>query len=171
MSTEEALKYANLKPAFFVQLDLADPKPVLSNKSLSEVIVMVEGGYSKTLSPKYPFDLTIDFGWDTLTTQTASPETTALDCHLYAKTKDGKNVHITYTGVVVASEKQVDVITNKSKGHAFEESYVTMHPTVRVDEGVEAESWITKKNLLGRGRFTRNSEGKLGIDYYVYVLE
>lgn len=162
----------SLKAAFFMHLEVEEPELILNNQAGSLVNVKVKSGYTKTVDEEYPFDTTIEFGWDNLRTSTATGATTTLDCQLFLKSKDsGAGIQFNYSGVVVASEAQGKVLKKESKEHDYLDGYVTSHPTVVLDEKATKESWITSKNLLGRGHFVRNEKNELAVEYYVYVLE
>lgn len=165
-------EFASLKPAFFIHLDVEEPDPIYSNESGSLTYVYVKTGYTKTLDSNYPFDTEVKYGLDNLTTSTATGETTSLDCQLYLKSKvNGAGIHFTYSGVVVPSKEQGDVFSRVSKAQEFNQGYVTNHPKAVLDANAKTESWISNKNLISRGRFLRDDEGKLSVEYYVYVLE
>ncbi|KAH3667862.1 hypothetical protein WICMUC_005262 [Wickerhamomyces mucosus] len=165
--------YATLKPAFFLHLDVEEPKPIFKNESGSLTLVPINGGYTKTIDPSYPFDTEVITGWDNLTTRSADGnQTITLDCSVYLKTKsNGSGVKFYYNGTIVPSEKQVDVITGKSSKHEPLEGYVTATPTVELDSNAVEEQWINHKKLIARGRFVRNEKGVLGVEYWVYVLD
>ncbi len=164
---------ASLKPAFFLHVDADEPQPIYKNAQGSLTLVKLNGGYTKTLDPKYPFDTEVEFGIDNLTTKAGRDGTiTNLDCQLYLKSKkNGGGIHFAYSGVVIQGEQVVDVVLKKSNDSGFTESYVTNHPIVTLDESNKEESWIQGKNLIGKGRFTRSESGKLAVEYYVYALE
>lgn len=165
--------FANFKPAFFIHVDAGEPEQIYNNSTGSLTLVKVTGGYTKTLDPKYPFDTSIEFGLDNLTTKSSRDENIAnLDCQLYLKSKkNGGGIHFTYSGVVHHNEKTLAVIGNKTKDSTFTDSYVTNHPSASLDETAKDEAWIEGKNLLGKGRFIRTESGSLAVEYYVYVLE
>jgi len=164
---------ATFKPAFFIHVDAAEPQQIYNNASGSLTLVKVNGGYTKALDPKYPFDTTIEFGLDNLTTKSNRDQSiTNLDCQLFLKSKtNGGGIHFTYSGVVVNNEKTAAIVTKQASESSFTDAYVTNHPKASLDKSNEAESWIEGKNLLGKGRFVRTESGSLAVEYYVYVLE
>ncbi|ODV71904.1 DUF3237 domain-containing protein CYBJADRAFT_174560 [Cyberlindnera jadinii NRRL Y-1542] len=173
MSAVNPSDLVSLKPAFFIHLDLAEPDAVVNNAKGTETVVMVDGGYAKSVDPEtYPLDLEITKGWDILRTFADKPEVTNLDCDLWGKSKsNGAGVHIWYDGVVVMNEKALAVIQGGAKGFDHREAYITNHPSFQFGEGAVEATWAKGKNFLGRGIFIRDDAGKLGIEYYVYVLE
>jgi hypothetical protein len=166
-------EFASLKPAFFIHLDVEEPKPIYTNDAGSLTYVAVTEGYTKTLDDKYPFDAEVLFGFDNLTTTAATGDTINLACQLYLKSKvNGAGIHLSYSGVVVPSKEQGAVLTGAGAiEQGFDQGYVTNHPKAALDADAKTESWISDKNLIGRGRFLRNEKGVLSVEYYVYVLE
>lgn len=166
-------KIGVFKPAFFLHVDAYDPVPIYSNESGSLSLVKVFGGYTKTIDPKYPFDTTLEFGIDNLTTKTSRDGAiTDLDCQLYLRSNvNGGGIHFTYSGVVVNNEKTEAVVAGKEKDATFTDAYVTNHPRAALDKSNTTEAWIQGKNLLGKGRFIRTEKGNLSVEYTVYVLE
>ncbi|CCH43358.1 hypothetical protein BN7_2906 [Wickerhamomyces ciferrii] len=164
---------ATFKPAFFIHLEAEEPEQIYNNEAGSLTLVKVKGGYTKTLDPAYPFDTEVTFGIDNLTTSTARDGSIQnLDCQLYLKSKvNGGGIHFTYSGVVQQNEKSLAVITNQSKDLSFTDTYLTNHPKAVLSKENKEESWITGKNLLGKGRFIRNENGTLCVEYNVFVLE
>lgn len=163
---------AALKPAFFFHLDLEEPKPFVENSRGTETVVLVKGGYAESLAPEYPFDVKFELGWDILRTFTDKPGVTHLDCDLFGHSNaTGAGIHIWYDGVVIANDKVGAVLAGQSNGHDVTDAYVTNHPTFQIGASGDVESWANGKNFLGRGKFVRDDEGRLGIEYYVYALE
>jgi hypothetical protein len=165
-------KFASLKPAFFFHLDLEEPKSFVNNAKGTETVVMIKKGYAKSLSPEYPLDVEFDLGWDILRTTVDKPGVTTLDCDVFGKSKvNGAGIHLWYDGVVIMNEKAVAVIAGESDGFEVDEAYVTNHPSFQIGAEGEQESWANGTNFLGKGKFLRDAEGKLQIEYYVYALE
>lgn len=167
----EVAKFGQLKPTFMIHLELAEPQPFVSNARGTETVVMVKKGYTKTLSPEFPMDLEITLGWDILRTFVDKPGVSILDCDLFGKSStSGAGVHIWYDGVVQMTETALAVIRGESKGFEVDEGYVTCHPTFQFGDESAPEAWSNGKNFLGKGKFLRDEQGALQIEYYVYVL-
>lgn len=159
------------KPVLFFDVVADEGIPVLSNASKSLTVVNVKGGSVKSVDPAYPFEASIEFGSDDLTTPAGS-NATNLDCKLYLKTKNGSGALVRYLGVVHVEGKTLAVVANQSSTMEFSDGYVTNHPSFTLDAGVEKEyGWVATKNLIGKGRFVRDASGVLHVEYVVYVVE
>lgn len=160
----------SLKPAFFIHLNVDEPQFVYSNQSGSLTLVKINDGYTKSLDPELKFDTEIIAGWDNLTTSvTTNNEVTTLDCQVFLKAKNGQ-IHMKYSGVVVPNDKTAAIFNKTSKTTTFDDAYVTAHPTFELDEKLVDEKWVKSKNLLGKGRFIRNEDNSLAVEYNFYYI-
>ncbi len=78
---------------------------------------------------------------------------------------------MSYYGVVVPNESVKNVLGKKSSTMEIEDGYVTCNPVFKLDAKAEKESWVYKKNFVGKGRFIRDESGGLIVQYNVYALE
>ncbi|SGZ49009.1 CIC11C00000003733 [Sungouiella intermedia] len=173
--TPSVPKTPELEPVFLINLKLGgDPAPVFTNTDRNKTLSLasvVEGKIS-TVENKYGLELEVEgvTGFDDITTNLKDGYN-ELDCKLYGKTPEGAGVYITYYGVVKLTETTVAVVTGKSDTSAFEDTYVTCNPRVHFDGLVpDKYKWAIQENLYGKGRFVRDSNGVLYVQYYVYVV-
>lgn len=163
-----------LIPVFLINLQISpDPEPIyadnLTNRGLN--LATVTDGQITTVENELgvQFDVKNISGFDDLTNDLKTG-TTFLDCKLYGKI--GENgVYITYPGVLNLNQPTLDVFTKKTSTSSFEDSYITCSPkfvfdTKSVDEKYH---WVLKENFHGKGRFVRDDQGLLYVQYYVYV--
>ena len=67
--------------------------------------------------------------------------------------------------------KLLSLFSQKTKEAAIEDSYVTCNPTFYFDDKVEDKyKWVLKENFFARGRFGRDEDDVLYVQYYVYVV-
>lgn len=167
-------KTPELEPVFLVNLRLeSGPAPIFSDpkkdKSLS--LAKVVDGYIETVKNKYGFELEVKdiSGIDEITAHTSDGYNT-LDCKLYGKTAEGAGVYITYGGVMQLTEPIINVLTGKADSSSFEEGYLTSSPVIQFDREVSDKyRWAVKENLVGKGRFIKDSKGAIYVQYYIYV--
>ncbi|PSK35262.1 hypothetical protein C7M61_004720 [Candidozyma pseudohaemuli] len=168
-------KTPELEPVFLVNLKLNPaPSPVFSDsaKDKSLTLARVAEGYIETVKNKYGFELEVKdiSGFDDITTNHRDGYN-ALDCKLYGKTPEGAGVYITYQGIIQLTEPTVAVLSGKSDGSSFEDAYVTSNPRIHFDGDVlDKYKWAVKENLIGKGRFVKDPNGNLYVQYYVYVF-
>ncbi|WPK25985.1 hypothetical protein PUMCH_003327 [Australozyma saopauloensis] len=168
-------KTPQLTPVFLINLKLGGfPVPIYGDSVKDKLMVLahVEKGEITTVenSLGLEFNVTDIHGFDDITNQ-KSQDINELDCKLYGKTPEGAGVYITYYGLIKLFKNTVDVLTKQSMSCPFEESYVTSNPRVTLDElADEKYRWVTKENLLGKGRFVRGPNDSLYVQYYVYVV-
>lgn len=164
-----------LEPVFVINLKLAEhPTPVYTNLDRNKALALakVVDGKISTVKNKFGFELDVDgiTGFDNITSN-VKEGFDELDCKLYGKTPEGAGVFITYYGLVKITESVVAVFTSKSSTSSFEETYVTCNPRIQFDTLVaEKNKWAVEENLLGKGRFVRDSSGKMYVQYFVYVV-
>lgn len=172
MSLSEAQSVGNLKPAFFMHLELTEPELVYDNAAETLQYVTVKSGYTKTLDPAYQFDTKLLHGFDNVRTSKAHPESMRLDCQIYLESKaNGKQIHVVYTGVITNNAQQADVLIGKAKHHGYQNGYITNNPIIHLNSDAREEAWANSKSVVGRGQFIRDADNNLAIEYYVYVLE
>lgn len=164
-----------LIPVFSINLKTAgSPAPIYTNKENGDSVssVQVSHGEIKTVENKFGFKLEVNgiSGSDDLTSNSESGAST-LDCRLYGKTPNGAGVKITYQGVSLLSEELINVVTGKSKLAKFEKCYLTSNPKFEFDSDVPQEyKWVLKENLIAKGRFARDDNDELYVQYYVYIM-
>ncbi|CDK25825.1 unnamed protein product [Kuraishia capsulata CBS 1993] len=159
-----------LKPALFVHLEAEDGLPIYSESTGSMSCVRVKSGYITGVGKNHPFEAKINFGFDDIRLSPGS-STGILDCHLYGTTAKGKGLFIHYTGVVHMVGTVAEILQNKKSYMDFDDGYVTCSPDdFKIDSGAE-EEWVKDQKLSGKGRFLRNSEGGLVVQYYLYEVE
>ncbi|KAI0462131.1 hypothetical protein LJB42_004218 [Komagataella kurtzmanii] len=166
---QEAPKSPGWRPVIFLNIEADEPKSIYVNNTGSLTGVNITGGFAKSIDPEYPFDAIIDSGYDDIRADPGA-STSRLDCRVYLTTSEGAGVFLTYPGVVRMEKTVVDVLTQKSSFMDFNDGYVTCTPVVHLDEKVKKEQWITKETIFGKGRFVRDNEGRLRVQYYLYVL-
>lgn len=135
-------------------------------------LVPVVDGYIETVKNPFGFELEVQgiTGFDDITTHISDNYNT-LDCKIYGKTPEGAGVYITYEGVIKLEESLVNVMTGKAKGSRFEDTYLTSNPRIHFDGDVpEKYKWAVSENLIGKGRFVRDANDNMYVQYYVYVI-
>ncbi|KAI3403881.1 hypothetical protein KGF56_003311 [Candida oxycetoniae] len=164
-----------LIPVLTFNLQLSpDPVRIFTNSQIDKTLNLatVVNGEIKAVENKFGYKLDINqiYGTDDLNVKD-SIGAANLDCKLYGKTPNGSGVFIYYGGKVQLDEASVGVMSKRTKEASIEESYVTCNPTFTFDDKVEEEyKWVLKENLFGRGRFARDDEGALYVQYYIYVV-
>ncbi|CAN3365057.1 hypothetical protein DICA3_E21308 [Diutina catenulata] len=164
-----------LVPVFIFNLKVTpDPEPVFSDSASDKALTLarVVNGEVKTIADNGigELDITNVTGFDDLTTK-LSANTTRLDCKLYGKTAGGAGVYIRYPGVVQMLKPTTDVLSRATSSSEFDEGYVTCNPSFEFDGSVEDKyKWVLKENFVAKGRFVRDGEGGLYVQYYVYAL-
>ncbi|KAI5967455.1 hypothetical protein KGF57_000398 [Candida theae] len=168
-------KQPQLIPVLTFNLKLvSDPVPIFTNSQIDKSLSLatISTGEIKTVENDLGLKLEIGeiYGTDDLNVKT-SVNTSYLDCKLYGKTPNGSGVFVYYGGRVQLDDTSVGVLSNKNKEASIEESYVTCNPTFTFDDSVEEEyKWVLKENLIGKGRFGRDDNGDLYVQYYIYVI-
>ncbi|QPG75856.1 hypothetical protein FOA43_003240 [Brettanomyces nanus] len=165
---------ATLKPIIFIDEIAKEPITAYSNESALMQHVPLTGGFVKSLDPEnFPFDAVIEEGGDDITLREGIPNIGHLDCNLYLRFKDDptKRAYINYSGIVHLDGTSGEIIGKKKTGMSFQEGYVTCHPQFYVSEDCKAERWVDRKNFLGKGRFLRDDNGVLKVQYWLYILE
>ncbi|GMG59146.1 unnamed protein product [Ambrosiozyma monospora] len=172
------LEIPTLKPVLFFHIEANEPEMAMANKQSNLTHVPITGGFVKSLDSKLPFDYEILHGSDDITSFADSPVVGHLDCKLFLKSKskskdsngkDGdKKAFVYYTGVVRFEDAVNGVIGKTTDTMDFEDGYVTCHPIFTVES--EDEKWVKEINFLGKGRFVRDANGKLCVQYYVYTF-
>ncbi|KAI5955814.1 hypothetical protein KGF54_001316 [Candida jiufengensis] len=152
----------------------SDPQHIYTNTKIDKTLNLatIENGEIKSIDNEFGFQLLVNeiFGTDDLNIN-ISINTAYLDCKLYGKTPNGSGVKVNYGGRVQLTKPSVDVITNKSKEATIDESFVTCNPSFIFDDSVEEEfKWVLKENLIGKGRFARDDDDNLYVQYYIYVI-
>lgn len=168
-------KNPELEPVFIINLKTAEnPSLVFNNPVRNKELALariIDGSIS-TVQNKYGLELDVEgiTGFDDITANLKEGYN-ELDCKLYGKTPEGAGVYITYYGVLKMSEEIGDVFSSKSSSSSFEEAYVTSNPRIHFDALVaDKYKWAIQENLLGKGRFVRDSTGSLYVQYVVYVV-
>lgn len=159
-----------LKPVLSFNIRADEPQLVYSNKTATMQYVGITGGSVQSLDPSRPFDAEITHGKDDITLFAHDPSTGHLDCNMYLKFANGKTGLVKYSGVVQFGEHVVAVTSGKSSEMSFEDGYVTNHPIFYLDEESKDEQWVKDINFIGKGRFVRDKEGTLFVQYYVYTF-
>jgi len=165
-----AQKVPELKPVLFFDIVAEEPKQVYSNQSQSQNYVPIVGGSVKSLDPNLPFDAQIKYGKDDITFYTQTPEVGNLDCNLYLEFSNGETALVEYSGVVQFKDQVAQVAGGNATTMSFEDGYVTNHPRFKLSEASAKESWVTKLNFLGKGRFVRDENNTLHVQYYIYTF-
>ncbi|KAF5118370.1 hypothetical protein DV495_002879 [Geotrichum candidum] len=160
----------NLKPVFNITLNLEEPKTVATNSAGVHNIASIKSGTTKSFSEDFPFNSTVYGGRDDIT---VSPKGSHfnLDCKVFGTLEDGTGYFIKYYGVVRLDKAVTDVIGKQSKEHSFEDGYLVNQIFVTLDKDSDKKyDWIEKHVLVGRGRFFRNDDGALNIEYNVSAV-
>ncbi|GMM29382.1 hypothetical protein DAMA08_021270 [Martiniozyma asiatica (nom. inval.)] len=159
-----------LKPLLFFNIRCKDPKDVYTNDSLSQKHVAIVGGFVVSLDDSYKFDAKILHGGDDITFYTSDPSTGHLDCSMYLQFNDDANQIglVTYSGLVKFEGKTADVVSSTASEMTFEEGYVTSHPIFKLNGDLKDESWVLNHNMIGKGRFVRDKDNVLHVQYYIY---
>ncbi|ODQ65280.1 hypothetical protein NADFUDRAFT_70779 [Nadsonia fulvescens var. elongata DSM 6958] len=158
-----------LKPAFHIVIDAEEGVPSFANHKGQQTYIGIKGGYTKTLDPEFPFDITISHGSDDLlTSNTSKNKATILDCKVYGTLNDEKKtpVQIKYSGLVHFQDKVAAIANNQVNSMDWLDGYATCHMNIDIAPGTSAE-WVNDWNLVGRGRFFRDSNGGLHVEYIV----
>ncbi|CAK9438625.1 uncharacterized protein LODBEIA_P28490 [Lodderomyces beijingensis] len=164
-----------LVPVLTFNLKLkSDPVNIFTNTQIDKTLTLatLENGEIKSIENKlgYKLDISQIYGTDDLNVKD-SVETAYLDCKLYGRTPNGSGVFVHYGGRVQLDAVSVGVVSGKTKEASIEESYVTCNPTFTFDDKVEEEyKWVLRENLVGKGRFGRDDDGALYVQYYIYVI-
>lgn len=159
-----------LKPVLFFDLKCEQPTQVYANGTQSQTYAAITGGSVKSLDEKLPFDAKILYGKDDITFQTHAPQVGRLDCNLYLEFANGETGMVEYTGVVQFIEKVAQVASDEVKTMTFEDGYVTNHPVFKLPDTCTAESWVNSINFIGKGRFVRDEDNVLHVQYYIYTF-
>lgn len=157
----------NLKMDGEVQNKLTDTK----NNKVSNLACLI-GGEVKTVKNKFGFELDIGdiTGTDDINVNLETGRG-HLSCRLYGNTPNKSGVYVYYTGVVEFGDEINKVISKQETTSDFEKCYVTNNPTFHFDDNVEEKyKWILKENVLGKGRFVRDHDGALYVQYYLYIV-
>lgn len=168
-------KQPQLVPVLTFNLRLAsDPVPIFTNSQIDKTLNLatITNGEITAVENDFGFKLEINqiYGTDDLNIKN-SVSTSYLDCKLYGKTPNGSGVFIYYGGRVQLDDASVGVLSGKTKEASVDDSYVTCNPVFTFDDSVEEEyKWVLKENLIGKGRFGRDDDGNLYVQYYIYVL-
>lgn len=161
-----------LKPILFIDEDAEEPQTAYSNESTFMQHVPLKGGFIKSLDPKYPFDAVITTGGDDITFQTGVPNVGHLDCNVFLTFKDDpeKKAYINYSGICRMEGKIAEIVGGKETIMGFQDGYCTCHPKFFMSENTKAERWVDNKNFIAKGRFLRDANGGLKVQYWVYEL-
>lgn len=159
-----------LKPVLFFNLRAEEPTAVFSNETQTQSYVALNGGFVKSLDENLPFDAKIVHGKDDITFRADSPNVGRLDCNLYLEFEDGATGLVEYTGVVRFEDKVAAVAGGNATTMSFEDGYVTNHPVFKLSDKSRKEAWVRNVNFLGKGRFVRDENNVLHVQYYVYTF-
>ncbi|RLV92141.1 hypothetical protein JA1_003467 [Spathaspora sp. JA1] len=168
-------KPAQFIPVFTFNIKLTgDPVQIFSDPAADKALSLATIASGEVRTVENPLGLEFDVdnitGWDDLSLK-ISASTNSLDCKLYGKTPNGAGVFVHYGGKVQLTQPTIDVVTKKNKVASIEESYVTCNPTFQLDQSVEEKyKWVLKENFFGRGRFGRDDEDNIYVQYYIYVI-
>lgn len=166
---------AEFIPVFTFNLKLAqDPTLIYTDASADKSLTLahIADGEVSTVPNSLGLELDVTglTGTDDLSVK-ISANTASLDCKLYGKTANGSGVFIHYGGKVQFNDASVAVLLKKSQTASIEDSFVSNTPTFQFDEGVEDKyKWVLKEHFFGRGRFARDNEGVLYVQYYIYLV-
>lgn len=163
-----------LIPVFLVNLKISpDPEQIYSDKSKDLSLATVVHGSITPVDNELnlTFSLSSIKGFDDLTNISG---TTFLDCKLYGKLADSNSdsgVYFTYPGILNLNQPTIDVFTKVSTTSSFEDSYITCSPKFSFNTATVPEKyhWVLKEKFHGKGRFVRDEEGALYVQYYTYV--
>ncbi|KAG5422030.1 hypothetical protein I9W82_001123 [Candida metapsilosis] len=168
-------KQPQLIPVLTFNLKMvSDPVPIFNNSQIDKSLSLatIAQGEIKTVENDLGLKLEVNqiYGTDDLNVKN-SVNTSYLDCKLYGKTPNGSGVLVNYGGRVQLEGATVAVVSKEKKEASIEESYVTCNPTFTFDDSVEEEyKWVLKENLIGKGRFGRDDDGVIYVQYYIYVI-
>ncbi|VEU22870.1 DEKNAAC103956 [Brettanomyces naardenensis] len=166
---------ANLRPVIFIDEIAKEPTVAYSNESSEMQHVPLTGGFVKSLDPEhFPFDAVIEEGGDDITFLEGIPAVGHLDCNLFLRFKDdpSKRAYVNYSGIVHMGGVSGEIVgEKKSTKMSFQDGYVTCHPKFFMSKNCKAERWVDSKNFLGKGRFLRDENGVLKVQYWLYALE
>ena len=164
-----------LVPVFVINLKISnDPEAIYANSTTDKVLQLATGseGEFRTVPNSLGLELDVSgiHGFDNLTYK-PSHGATFLDCKLYGKTPNGSGVYIKYGGVAQMLEATVKVLTKQEKISRFEDGYITCNPFFEFDDTVEDKyKWVLKENIIGKGRFVRDSDDAIYVQHYAYIL-
>ncbi|KAI5966272.1 uncharacterized protein KGF55_000581 [Candida pseudojiufengensis] len=153
----------------------SDPKLIYTNTIIDNTLnlaTITEGEIRAIEGNELGFKFQINdiFGTDDLNIK-PSINTAYLDCKLYGKSPNGSGVKIIYGGKVQLNKASIDVLDGSSSSASIAESYVTCNPNFIFDDSIEEEfKWVLKENLIGKGRFARDNDNNLYVQYYIYVI-
>lgn len=164
-----------LVPVFIMNLKIAnDPQAVFHDQQVDKALTLarVINGEVKTVKDNGIGELDVSdiTGFDDLSLKLLT-NTTRLDCKLYGKVADGSGIYITYPGVVQMRKVTSDVFERKATTSSFDDGYVTCNPSFGFDGTVDDKyKWVLKENFIAKGRFVRDEDDGLYVQYYVYAL-
>lgn len=165
---------APLRPVIFIDEVAKEPIVAYSNESTAMQHVPLTGGFVKSLDEEnFPFDAVIEEGGDDITFKEGIPNIGHLDCNLYLRFKDDpkKRAYVNYSGIVHMDGASGEIVGKQKSTMTFEEGYVTCHPQFYISADCKKERWVDSKNFLGKGRFLRDENGVLKVQYWLYALE
>ncbi|ODV84646.1 hypothetical protein CANARDRAFT_200641 [[Candida] arabinofermentans NRRL YB-2248] len=165
------MQHPSIKPILFFHLDAEEPEQIFSTKSSSLTNVKVKSGYVKSLDESKPFEAKVVRGSDDISFDPANPATGHLDCRLYLSIDGVTKGFVQYSGVVQFEGKVAEVVGKQTSHMEFSEGYVTCHPRIHLDDSVTEFKWLEDINYIGKGRFIRDEEGGLKVQYYVYTFD
>lgn len=164
-----------LVPIAMLTLEVEDPDSIYttkaSNRSLS--FCKVINGKIFTIPNKSGKTLEVNklHGADNLTSYLDTGVST-LACRLYGVTPKGSGVYVEYGGIVKLSDRTLKVVSNQENTLSFEDSSITSNLKFEFDDSAEDEfKWASQESLIGKGRFTRDSKGKLYVQYIIHTIE
>lgn len=171
---EYAPRAPELIPVAFINIKVNEPQGILTNSNYKQGINLVNviNGEVTSVPNKFGYELDVQnvVGYDHITGNTEAG-INKLDCNLYGRTPNGSGVFIKYVGTIKVTESVGNTLSGKAKATDFEEEYVTNNPTFLFADTVEDKyKWALKENFIGKGRFVRDDEHKLYVQYYLYVL-
>ncbi|ODV59224.1 DUF3237 domain-containing protein ASCRUDRAFT_113817 [Ascoidea rubescens DSM 1968] len=162
-----------LKPVIFINIIVDEPSVVYSNDTTSLTYVNIKGGYTKSLDNDLPFDCDIIAGTDHITSINgiSNPPVSNLDCRILLKSKkNGGGIEMKYSGVVQINKAIADVFSKASSTMEYTDGYLSNSPYFLLDGSCADEKWVSNQNFIGKGRFVRDQQGNLTVQYYIYIF-
>ncbi|KAG7833930.1 hypothetical protein KL919_002908 [Ogataea angusta] len=155
-----------LKPVLFFDLNIAEAQPIFKNKAKAYTKVDVLGGTIRSLDPTLPFDARITSGFDNISVYETAPSVGNLDCTLYLDLGNNNKGIVQYLGVVRFEGETNKVLGKETTNIGFSDGYVTCQPRFEIDGAASSESWVNNHLFVGKGRFHRETDGSLKVQYY-----
>ncbi|KAK6464854.1 hypothetical protein DFJ63DRAFT_312142 [Scheffersomyces coipomensis] len=96
---------------------------------------------------------------------------TQLNCTLNGKTANGSDVLIYYDGFLKHAQATFEVIQGTKKHIEFDDCSLVCKPIFKLSKGVEDKyKWILTEDFIGKGRFIRDADDFVYVQYFVYII-